>query len=123
MEWQASTFSSDRNLILRTGLAALKEGVNVSGHDSEKNCVIVVRSSGVNRGDERKRVSMSIPADTTVGPTVAEDPRIGTGTELGIERAEEEIDDFTFISSLNGVNIRCVTAPAASLTVGATSVC
>ena len=111
-------------MIFRTGLAALKEGVNKSDHFSEKNCLMVVRSSGVNRGEERKRVSISIPADTTVGPTVAEDPRTGRGTVVGIDKAEEEVegDGSAFNSFCKGVNI-CRAAAAASLTEVATSVC
>ena len=115
-------------MIFRTGLAALKEGENKSDHFSEKNCLMVVRSSGVNRGEERKRVSISIPADTTVGPTVAEDPRTGRGTVVGIDKAEEEVevegDGSAFNSFCKGVNIcRAAVAAAASLTEVATSVC
>ena len=86
--------------------------------------MMVVRSSGVNRGEERKRVSISIPADTTVGPTVAEDPRTGRGTVVGIDKAEEEVegDGSAFNSFCKGVNI-CRAAAAASLTEVATSVC
>ena len=112
-------------MIFRTGLAALKEGVNKSDHFSEKNCLMVVRSSGVNRGEERKRVSISIPADTTVGPTVAEDPRTGRGTVVGIDKAEEEVegDGSAFNSFCKGVNICRAAVAAASLTEVATSVC
>ena len=88
---------------------------------------MVVRSSGVNRGEERKRVSISIPADTTVGPTVAEDPRTGRGTVVGIDKAEEEVevevDGSAFNSFCKGVNICRAAAAAASLTEVATSVC